>query len=150
MPAGRPSKYDYDLCKEICENVANGANIVATLKSDDRYPSWSNFRRWKQDHTELQTLYVNAIQDKSEAVLFEIDETIRDLRQKLIEPSAANVIIQTLKWKAAKFYPKMFGDKIKQEVEDVSKRPTVNIDVRGLSPEEIDRVMKGLDNSAEI
>ena len=32
---GRPSEYNYELCKEICEEVANGENIIATLKGND-------------------------------------------------------------------------------------------------------------------
>jgi len=110
MGAGRPSDYDFELCKEICEVVANGSNIVATLKANETFPSWSTFRRWKNENFELQTLYVTAIQDKSEAVIFEIDEILFELRKGDIEAPVANVLIQTLKWKAAKFYPKMFGD----------------------------------------
>ena len=33
------------------------------------------------------------------------------LKNKEIDPASANVLIQTLKWKMAKFYPKVFGDK---------------------------------------
>lgn len=106
------TNYDYALCESICEEVANGGNVVKVLKDNKKYPSWSTFRRWKNEHEELRTLYVNAIQDKSEAVLFEIDEISMELRKGILEPSVANVLIQTLKWKAAKFYPKMFGDKI--------------------------------------
>lgn len=110
MAAGRPSEYDFKLCEEICEEVANGKNVMSALKENESFPSWSTFRRWKNEHAELQTLYVKAIQDKSEAVIFEIDEISLELRQGKLEPSTANVLIQTLKWKAAKFYPKMFGD----------------------------------------
>ena len=107
---GRPSKYDFKLCEEICEEIALGGNIIKVLDSKDKYPTWSTFRKWKNENAELSTLYVKAIQDKSEAVLFEIEEISQELRNGILEPSTANVLIQTLKWKAAKFYPKMFGD----------------------------------------
>ena len=109
---GNTTNYDFKLCEEICEEVAAGKNVIAALDGNKKFPSWSTFRRWKNDNEELRTLYVNAIQDKSEAVLFEIDSIALDLRQGKIEANVANVLIQTLKWKAAKFYPKMFGDKI--------------------------------------
>ena len=38
-----------------------------------------------------------------------------DFKNKEIDPASANVLIQTLKWKAAKYYPKMFGDKVQNE-----------------------------------
>ncbi len=112
----RLSEYSFELSQLICEEVANGKNIIQTLDGNSKYPSWSTFRRWKNENAELQTLYVKAIQDKSEAVIFEIDSICYDLRQGGIDPSSANVLIQTLKWKAAKFYPKMFGDKVQQEI----------------------------------
>lgn len=127
MPAGRPSEYSYDLCVEICEEVAYGKNVMQVLDAEKRYPAWSTFRRWKRDVPELQTLYVNAIQDKSEAVIQEIDDIQIDLRKGKLDASTANVLIQTLKWKAAKFYPKMFGDN--KQVDHTSKGEKIDIPV---------------------
>ena len=115
MAAGRPSEYRFKLCEEICEEIANGGNVVGVLDKNDKYPSWSTFRRWKNDNKELQTLYIKAIQDKSEAIIFEIIEVMSDLKEGKIDASSSNVLIQTLKWMAAKFYPKMYGDSTKVE-----------------------------------
>ena len=112
MPAGRPSEYDYDLCLLICEEVAIGDNIMDVLKKNDNYPSWSTFRRWKRDNDELRTLYINSVQDKAEALEKEMDEYRDMLLNKEIDASTYNTLVQTLKWKMAKFYPKMFGDKL--------------------------------------
>ena len=108
----RLTEYDYDLCVEICDKVADGLNIMDILASNDNYPSWSTFRRWKNDNEELRTLYINSQQDKGIALEKEIDDTLQLLRDGEIEASTANVIIQTIKWKMAKFYPKMFGEKL--------------------------------------
>tara|TARA_R110000850_G_scaffold99167_1_gene205584 strand:- start:688 stop:1083 length:396 start_codon:yes stop_codon:yes gene_type:complete len=110
MPAGRPSTYDFELCKEICNEVADGKNIKAVLSSSDKYPVWSTFRIWKQEHIELSTLYIGSIQDKAESVDEQIDTIMKEVHDGTIEPAVANVMMQTLKWKAAKYYPKMFGD----------------------------------------
>jgi hypothetical protein len=116
--------YDYKLCLEICDLVMDGANIKTALKSSDKYPTFQTWCNWKRNHAELFDLYVKAIQDKSESVLEEIDSISLDLRKGLLEPSVANVLIQTLKWKAAKFYPKMFGDKVDHDVTVTNKLPT--------------------------
>ena len=108
----RLTEYNYDLCVEICDKVADGLNIMDILASNDNYPSWSTFRRWKNDNEELRTLYVNSQQDKGIALEKEIDDTMALLKLSTIDASTANVIIQTIKWKMAKFYPKMFGDKL--------------------------------------
>ena len=108
----RLTEYNFDLCIEICDKVADGLNIMDILASKDNYPSWSTFRRWKNDNEELRTLYVNSQQDKGIALEKEIDDTMALLKLGTIDASTANVIIQTLKWKMSKFYPKMFGDKL--------------------------------------
>lgn len=110
----RPSEYDFELCKTICDQVADGENIIAILK-ESSYPAWSTFRRWKNENEELRTLYVNSQQDKGIALEGEIDDVMASLKDGEIEAAAANVLIQTLKWKMAKFYPKMFGDKLDVE-----------------------------------
>lgn len=107
----RPSKYDYKLCEEICKEVQSGKNIRTVLKSKDNYPTFQTWCNWKRKNRELFDLYVNAREDKVEAFEEEMDEVTKELRQGRIEASAANVIIQTLKWKMAKFYPKMYGDR---------------------------------------
>ena len=108
----RLTEYNYDLCVEICDLVANGSHIIDALNSNDNYPSWSTFRRWKRDNDELQTLYTRSIQDKSEMVIFEINQTMTDLKNNIIDASQARVLIDTYKWLASKYYPKMFGDKL--------------------------------------
>ena len=131
----RPPEYNFQICEEVCELVAAGMNVIAALNSNDAYPSWPTFRRWKNDHEELNTLYIKAIQDKAEAVALEIDNICQDLKNKIYDPATANVLIQTLKWKAAKFYPKMYGDKttIEATIEgkgsiDIEKWITANAD----------------------
>src|SRR4030042_2412771 len=132
---GRPHEYNFQTCEEVCELVAAGMNVIAALESNEKYPSWPTFRRWKNDHEDLNTLYIKAIQDKAEAVALEIDNICQDLKNKIYDPATANVLIQTLKWKAAKFYPKMFGDKttIEATIEgkgsiDIEKWITANAD----------------------
>lgn len=104
------SKFDIKIVKEVCLKVEDGGNIKKVLKSNKKYPSFNTWCRWKRENPTVRDLYVNAIQDKSESVIEEIDEISQELRRGEIDPSTANVLIQTLKWKAAKFYPKMFGD----------------------------------------
>jgi len=108
----RLTEYNPQICEEICDRIADGENIIAILESVQEYPSWSTFRRWKKDNEELQTLYVSSQQDKAISIENKIDFYMDKLANETIESSAANVLIQTLKWKMAKFYPKVFSDKV--------------------------------------
>ena len=111
MNMARLTEYNYDLCVEICNELANGQNIKRILDSNDKYPDWTTFRRWKQNNEELSTLYINSQQDKAIALENELDDLRDMLTAKEIDASTYNVLAQTLKWKMAKFYPKVFGDK---------------------------------------
>jgi len=107
----RPSEYNFDMCIEICSEVANGFNIKTVLKSKEEYPTFQTFCNWKRANQELFDLYVKTMQDKAESEMEEIDHVYDMLKAGEIEPSVANVLIQTKKWTASKYYPKMFGDK---------------------------------------
>ena len=107
----RPSEYNYVLCVEICEIISNGGSVRSVLDSKESYPNFTTWCRWKREHEELRNLYVNAQQDKVESIIDNIVK-VRDMALKgEIEPSVANVVMQTDKWLSSKFYPKMFGDK---------------------------------------
>jgi len=107
----RPSEYNIELCKVICSEVANGFNIKTVLKSKSEYPTFQTWCNWKRQHNELFDLYIKSIQDKADSVEEELESIYDMLKAKEIDPASANVLIQTLKWKASKYYPKMFGDK---------------------------------------
>lgn len=111
----RPSEYNFDLCIEICDEIAKGRNVIETLNSDDRFPDWTTFRRWKNNNEELRTLYVNSQQDKAIALESEIDDLRAMLLAKEIDYPTYNALVNTLKWKMAKMYAKLFGDKIQTE-----------------------------------
>lgn len=109
----RLNEYDYQLCVEICEKVSLGENIKQILESDPkRYPTFPTFCKWKRENQELFNLYINCHQDKAVAMEQEMDLYKDMLLRKEIDPSTYNVLVQTLKWKMAKFYPKVFGDKL--------------------------------------
>lgn len=108
----RPSTYSYKLCVEICTRVSNGENIRQILLSKEKYPNFQTFCNWKRKNPELLDLYARSRENKSEIVDSQIDEIMADLRNGKIDAPTARVLIDTLKWKAAKYYPKMFGDKV--------------------------------------
>lgn len=111
----RLSEYNPDMCIEICSQVAEGSNIKTVLKSKSNYPTFQTWCNWKREHNELFDLYMRSIQDKAESVDEEIDSIMQMVKLKTIDPASARVLIDTLKWKAAKYYPKMFGDKAQIE-----------------------------------
>lgn len=101
------SKYSEEIVANIIELVSLGSNIVEACKANSvSYSTWCN---WKRQNSSVLKLYTHARQDKAEYTEAMMDEVVSDLRDKKIDHSTARIIIDTLKWKMSKFYPKMFG-----------------------------------------
>lgn len=104
------SKFSIDIVKSIIDEVRGGENIkIACSNNKIDFTTWC---RWKEENDQVYNLYVKAREDKAEGLESEIDRLMKLCEEDKLTPSAANVLIQTLKWKLSKFYPKMFGDKV--------------------------------------
>ncbi len=130
---GHPSIYDFEMCKEICKRVAMGEHIKAVLDSSDHYPDYSTWCNWKRDNQELFDLYTKAIQDKAEMVTFEINQVMQDMRSGIIEAPVGRILIDTLKWYASKFYPRMFGERvdITTDGDKINQAAAINLAIDG-------------------
>ncbi len=113
----RTSEYNKELTEEICDLVREGGHIKKILASDkERYPSFPTWCRWKRENKEMFNLYVGAMQDKSESVLEKIDDLEEKVASGELNYSQGHLLINTLKWKAAKFYPKMYGTRAELDI----------------------------------
>lgn len=128
----RLEEYDFNLCVDICEEIATGGNIMSVLENNSKFPSWSTFRRWKRNHEELRTLYINSQQDKAEALEKEMDDYRSMLLAKEIDASTYNTLVQTLKWKMSKYYSKMYGDKT--DITSGGEKLQTNISILNIDP----------------
>lgn len=109
----KPNKID-DLLEDILNDVAyENKSIVKACR--DRKVSPQTFWKLKEKDDRIKEQYTLATQFRAEGCVDEIEKTQRDLRNGIIDAPTARVLIDTEKWKACKFYPKMYGDK--QEID---------------------------------
>lgn len=73
----------------------------------------------------LKDDYARAREQHSDSLIDRIEGLLADMQEGSIKSDVARVSIDTLKWMAAKFYPKMFGDRT--QVDQVSKN--INIEL---------------------
>ena len=110
----KPNKID-DLLEDILNAVAyENKSIVKACR--DRKVSPQTFWELKEKDDRIKEQYMLATQFRAEGCVDEIEKTQRDLRNGIIDAPTARVLIDTEKWKACKFYPKMYGDKIDQNI----------------------------------
>ena len=107
----KPVGYTAQLAEEICIRVALGENLNA-ISRDPRMPSNKTMHSWRSKHEEFSNNYAHAREARADARSERIDSITEQMLQGLIEPNAARVAIDALKWQAGKEQPKKYGDKL--------------------------------------
>ena len=109
----KPNKID-DLLEDILNDVAfENKSIVKACR--DRKVSPQTLWELKENDQRIKEQYTLATQFRAEGCIDAIEQTQADLRNGIIDAATARVLIDTEKWKACKFYPKVYGDK--QEID---------------------------------
>ena len=126
---------------DILAQVADGSSLTKALLSvkiniRDFFEAIDADEKWANE-------YARAREQRGEACAGRIDRYQDMLEQKKIDSATARVLIDTEKWKAAKFYPKMYGDRVEQvhsgsvnvlpaiTVKDGNKEKPISFDVGG-------------------
>lgn len=110
-----------DLCKAVLDDVENGASVRAacTIHGVKR----TDFYDWKDADRERSGHYARAREGCADARFDEIGEVIRQIHSGELDPQAGRVVLDGLKWQAAKMFPDKFGERRQVELKaDVSMR----------------------------
>lgn len=112
----RPTKYTEKLANEICVRLAEGESLRSICRDDDK-PVLSTVLLWVVDgkHERFSEQYARARDAQGHC---HVDEML-DMRQGVldgtIEPQAARVVADMIKWSAERMSRKSFSAKVEQE-----------------------------------
>lgn len=130
---GRPSTFDKDVANEICIRLAGGETLRQVC-ADDGMPAESTVRQWAMDDREGFTAqYTRARELGYLAMADELLEVADDgtndwMERQNADGTTGDVVlngehvqrsrlrVDTRKWLLSKALPKVYGDKIQQEV----------------------------------
>ena len=107
----KPDKIDMQKC---FEDIASGMSIKKAC--DKQGVSNKTFYDKLDECPELKNDYARCKERRGEAFSDSIEEDLDKLSRREIDPATARVLIDTKKWFASKFYPKMYGEKQSVEV----------------------------------
>jgi hypothetical protein len=140
---GRPTKFCKEMADMICRKVATTTDglrkICARLPE---LPHPDTIREWRLDYPEFSAQYAEAKRIQADLLAEEIlDISDDDSRDEIIDDSGNTKVnseyvqrsrlrVDSRKWIAAKLMPKVYGEKIQNEVitrtqEDVLKELTL-------------------------
>lgn len=107
---GRPTGYTEALAREICDRIAEDEGLASICRSE-HMPSRNTVYRWLREYEAFRDDYVRARVDQAETVADELREVRRKVEEGVLDPAAARVIMDSIKWEAGKRSPTVYGDK---------------------------------------
>lgn len=128
LKTGRPSGYNEELGNRICRATATSSKGLEHLcRENEGFPNPDTVYGWILDFPEFAEKYKKAKELQQNVLVEEMrkiaDDDSNDMMQNekgfTGNPTAvarAKLRIDTLKWHASKLAPKVYGDKVQQEV----------------------------------
>lgn len=125
---GRPTDYNEEIAKIICDRVAtHECGIQKLCNMYDDMPNKSTIRLWKLTHPSFSIQYANAkrlqVENYAEDIVDISDDDSGDIKYDKDGNESLNgefvarsrLRIDTRKWLASKLAPKIYGDLKKEE-----------------------------------
>lgn len=111
MPAGRPSIKTPELLDAIVERIAGGES-VRTICRDEGMPDRSTVLRWLEADDEFAARCARARVHQADVMAERVLEVVDSTLEGTVDPAAARVAADNLKWLAAQMAPRRYGDKL--------------------------------------
>ncbi|MBL8301533.1 MAG: hypothetical protein JNM26_02045 [Ideonella sp.] len=108
--AGRPTDYSEEVAERICLELMNGRALCEITQADDM-PAQSTVYKWLLRYPEFVEMY-NAGR-KFQAETMADRATLMALKGSsvIVDPQAAAVQLNAIKWAAGRLDPRKYGDK---------------------------------------
>lgn len=138
---GRPTVYTDKLGREICDRLADGESVRSICR-DDHMPDEKQVRTWAlNDQHPFSPQYARAREIGYARLAEEIIEIADDSSDDWLPPensdddprlnheavARSRLRVDTRKWLLSKMLPKMYGDKVTQEVTGKDGAPLVPV-----------------------
>lgn len=118
-PVGRPSDYTEEIGHKICSLIGMGKSLNSICGKDEdeknEFPCRATVYAWFTKEKEFLDNYTRAKDDSADADGDKIASIVEDVLSSDVDPAAARVAIDALKWMAGKKRPKKYGDKMQTE-----------------------------------
>ena len=119
MKQGRSTSYTENIGLKICSLIGMGKSLNSICGVDDdetnEFPHRATVYRWFTKHKEFCNNYARAKDDSADADADKVAAICEDVLIGTVEPQAARVAIDALKWMAGKKRPRKYGDRIHTE-----------------------------------
>ena len=116
---GRPSTFTNEIADTICERIAAGESLLSICSSDGM-PHQATVFRWLADekYAAFCDMYACAREVQGDTKFDQVGDMAHSVVSGQVDPQAARVFIDAIKWQAAKLSPRKYGDKVEHTGKD--------------------------------
>lgn len=100
----------------ICEGITIGKSLAQVLREDEAMPVAYTVFRWLSKDEAFRAEYARAREAQADADADAIGDIATRVIDGKLDPQAARVAIDALKWTAARRQPKKYGDRVDMNV----------------------------------
>lgn len=111
---GRPIDYSPELAAVICERISLGEGLTEICAAPGM-PSVPTVYRWIQEREGFRAMHARAELLKADALFDAIGDIREQVRNGTRDASDARIIIDALKWQAARLAPHKYGDRTQRD-----------------------------------
>lgn len=119
----KPKVCTPEMFEQICERVADGESLGTIGKCHDM-PARLIIRRYIASSDEIKAMYARAVEDRGDSRAEQLDGLVKRVVTGDLDPNAARVAIDTIKWQTAKEKPRTYGDKLDIEAKVTTQNLT--------------------------
>ena len=102
---------------EYLRRIAIGGMSARQVGRQKDMPSYEAFHNRCQKDPEVHRRFLLAMESRASAIDEEIDGVLEDVREGRMEYNAGRLMVDTMKWRMAKLYPRFYGDNQKLDVQ---------------------------------
>jgi transposase len=107
----RKSEFNQAQADEICEHLANGGSLRAWCAREAN-PTFSTVYKWLEQQASFADEYARARERQAHNDADRLNELVEDLQARQVPADVARVMIDALKWTAARRCARSYGDKV--------------------------------------
>lgn len=125
-----PLEFTQDVADRICARIASGESVRSIVK-DETMPCSATVYKWLREVPAFAEQYARSREDQADCLAEEMLDVARQAPERVTvtigdeatkeqidsgDVAHRRLQIDTLKWRAGKLRPKVYGDKIQQEI----------------------------------
>lgn len=118
-PVGRPTIYNLDMAKRICDLLANTDMTMQEIcnSASDFPEKEATIYRWRLEHPEFSEMYAQARQSQADVRADSVYGIAKNCDESSLGSiNKAKLMIDSIKWHTSKVLPKVYGDKVQKDI----------------------------------